>query len=509
MEPREDTEATAAGTPGEFRPGLPRPSHPRQPGLMEPREDTEATATGTPGEFRPGLPRPLHPRQPGLMEPREDTEATAAGTPGEGARLRAMVGLLLANLAVMPAAIFTLFFAPLAVAPLAAAALYATLWACERRCGVASPITRIMTAFYLLFALARYRFEDGSWMAWSAPVVYWTLAVLILALLLAGRPFTVFYAGDAGFMPLQRRVALMWGSLHLAAGGAALALAPGLGFLFVPMALMVFGTVATLWLSFVSMGRAYERQPRFELGRYSFREATSPEDREAFYSVIATAYRADLQKAFGVRRRIDAEAIGRGHRASDARREGSFLPFLVFAGGRPVGGICIFFDHRTLGLPVEGEARIDLAPWRRAGPVAEVGRLGLLERYRLNPVLLKGLFKCVVEAAAERNVHFIFNDSFTFQAGIYRKIGFAALCGEPYVSPDEHSTGYGLAALPMVMSLAGMVRMDVRNSMADDMRDILAPYVIERFFKRLAVRDLVDRLLFPKRNLKEIRNANA
>ena len=443
------------------------------------------------------------------MEPRADVEAPAAGTPGEGARLRAAVGLLLASLAVTPTAIFTLFFAPLAVAPLAAAALYAVLWAFERRLGVASPITRVMTAFYLLFAFARHRFEEGSWMAWSSPAVYWTLAALILVLLLAGRPFTVFYAGDAGFMPLQRRVALMWGSLHLAAGAAALALAPGLGFLFVPMALMVFGTVTTLWLSFVSMGPAYERQSRFELGRYSFREATGPEDREAFYSVIATAYRGDLQKAFGMSRRIDAEAIGREHRASDARREGSFLPFLVFAGGRPVGGICIFFDHRTLGLPVEGEARIDLAPWRRAGPVAEVGRLGLLERYRLNPVLLKGLFKCVVEAAAERNVHFIFNDSFTFQAGIYRKIGFTALRGEPYVSPEEHSTGYGLAALPMVMDLAGMVRMDVCNSMTADMRGILAPYVIERFFKRLAVRELAGALFLQRRNFKEVRNANA
>ena len=443
------------------------------------------------------------------MKPRADVEAAAAGTAGEGARLRAMVGLLLANLAVMPAAIFTLFFAPLAVAPLAAAALYATLWACERRYGAVSPITWIMTAFYLLFALARHLFEDGSWMAWSSPAVYWTLAALILALLLAGRPFTVFYVGEAGFMPLQRRVALMWGSLHLAAGAAALALVPGLGFLYVPMALMVFGTAATLWLSFVSMGPAHGRQPRFEFGRYSFREAANREDRETFYSVISAAYRADLQKEFGGRRRIDAEAISREHRASDGKREGSFLPFLVFAGGRPVGGICIFFDHEARGLPIEGEARIDLAPWRRAGSVAEVGRLGLLERYRLNPVLLKGLFKCVVEAAAERNVHFIFNDSFTFQARVYEKIGFTALCEEPYVSSDEDSTGYGLAALPMVMDLAGMVRMDVRNSMTDDMRDVLAPYVIERFFKRLAVRDLAGALFFPKRNLKEIRNANA
>ena len=50
------------------------------------------------------------------------------GTPGSGARLRAMVTLMLVSLGVMLAAIFTLYFTPLGVAPLVAASLYAGLW---------------------------------------------------------------------------------------------------------------------------------------------------------------------------------------------------------------------------------------------------------------------------------------------------------------------------------------------------------------------------------------------
>ena len=419
-----------------------------------------------------------------------------------------MIRLMLASLVVMPATIVTLYFAPLAVAPFIAASLYIGLWVYERRIGVASPITRVMTAFYLCFALARYWFEDQSWMAWFSPVVYWTLAALIFALLLAGKPFTAFYAGKSGFPPLHRVMSLMWGGLHFTAGLAALLLIPDPGFLYCPLILMVLGALATMWLNFISMGSAYERQPRFELEGYSFREAVSREDRETFYRVIAEAYRADLQKALGMRRKLDTEAIIREHRASNANWQEDFLPFLAFAGGRPAGGICIFFDHKERGLPIESEAGIDLDPWRRAGPVAEVGRLGVVRRYRMNPVLLKGLFKCVIEAAAERQVHFIFNDSFEFQARMYEKIGFA-LHEEPYMSPDEHSTGYGLEVLPMMMNLAGMVRMDVQSSTTSDMQGVLAPYVMERFFKHLTIREMLNVPFLPRRNAEEIRNAKA
>lgn len=426
-----------------------------------------------------------------------------------GARLRAMIRLMLASLVVMPATIVTLYFAPLAVAPFIAASLYIGLWVYERRVGVASPITRVMTAFYLCFAFARHWFEDESWMAWFSPVVYWTLAALIFALLLAGKPFTAFYAGKAGFPPLHRAMSVMWGGLHFTAGLAALLLIPDPWFLYCPLILMVLGALATMWLNFVSMGSAHERQARFELEGYSFREAVGREDRETFYRVIAEAYRADLQKALGLGRRLDTEAIIREHRASNAKWQEDFLPFLAFAGGRPAGGICIFFDHKERGLPIESEAGLDLRPWRRAGPVAEVGRLGVVRRYRMNPVLLKGLFKCVIEAAAEKQVHFIFNDSFEFQARMYEKIGFAALHERPYVSPDEHSTGYGLEVLPMMMDLAGMVRMDVHSGTASDMQGVLAPYVMERFFKHLAIREMLDVPFLPKRIAEEVPNAKA
>ncbi len=429
-------------------------------------------------------------------------------TAHSGARLRAAVTLMLVSLAVMMAAIVALYFAPLAVAPLLAAALYAGLWAYERRLGVVSPITRAMTVFYLFFAaFPLYRGDDPSWMAWFSPMIYWTLAALIFALLLAGRPFTAVYAGDAGFPPLHRATSLVWGGLHLASGLAALALIPGPGFLYVPLGLMTLGTLVTIWLNFVSMGPAAKRPSRFELEGYTFREATSRSDRETFYHVIAEAFRPDAQAALGPRRKLDTAAIIQEHRIISDARESEFLPFLAFAGDRPVGGICIFFDHGQRGLPIEDVAHIDLSPWRRMGPIAEVGRLGVLRRYRISPALLKGLFKCVIEAAAEKRIHVLFNDAFDFQARMYEKLGFKEFRDALHGPRAEQATGYGIKVVPMMLDLAGMVHRGGPGVVATDMHDVLAPYVMERFFKQVVVREMVRTFLRPKRDPEEIENA--
>ena len=422
-------------------------------------------------------------------------------------RLRAMVKLILLSPGVMLAAIFTLYFAPLDAAPLVAASLYGALWAYERRLGAASPITRVMTVFLVICGFLAWGGDDPFWMAWIVPTVYWTLAALTLALLAAGRPLIAMNTTDIGFQPLHRLLASMWGALHFTAGLAALALIPSPAFLYVPLSLMVLGTLATVWLNFVSARPAWERPSRFELEGYSFREARSRGDREAFDRVIAEAYRADLQSAMGMGRRIDTVAIMREHRASNRKWQDDFVPFLAFAGDRPVGGIGIFFDHGKRGLPVEGEAHIDLGPWRRMGRVAEVGRLGVLRRHRISPVLLKGLFKCVIEAAAERRVHFVFNDSFEFQARMYEKLGFEALRDNAYVSRAEDSTGYGLKVQPMMMDLAASVRAGAPSAIASDLIGLLAPYVMERYFKHLVIREMAGGLRCPQRVAEATRNA--
>lgn len=412
----------------------------------------------------------------------------------EGPFLRAATRLMLLSLMTMVLALLCLYLAPIKVAPFVSAGLYALLFAMERRHGVTSPITSVMLGFYAPLAVSRFITDDIAWSAYAGPAVYGVLALMVFGLLAIGRPFTAVYSRGAGLPALHQRMSVMWGSLHLAAALAGYFLMPSLAFLYVPMALMLIGATATLVMNFVWMGPGFGRQKRFELGRFRFEQVETEAAREDFYTVIAEAYRGDLARAAGPSRRIDAARIKAEHLASDAKRgAGAAIPFLVRDGAKPVGGICLFLDHPELGLPIEAEAGISLDVRRATGALVEMGRLGILPTYRLERKVLTGLFKCVIETAIERRVSWVMNDSFTFQVGLYSKIGFQPIQDEPYVCAEEGSTGYGLKALPMTLDLERMIRLDQRTTTTSEVQDILQPFVVERFFKLLAVRELFRR----------------
>lgn len=409
----------------------------------------------------------------------------------DGPFLRAAIRLMLIGLTVMVLALTSLYFAPMSIAPFLSLGLYSTLWLLERRHGVMSPVTVLMTSFYAVLALSRFLIDDIAWTAYAAPAVYFLLSALVFGLLAAGRPFTMVYSRGAGFYPLHKAMSLMWGSLHLTAGLAAVLLMPNLAFLIVPMVLMLLGAVGTLVMNFVTLGPRFGRQQSFTLGKFRFQQVKTAQDYDQFYAIIAEAYRSDLQRAAGPKRKIDKAQIEAEHRRSDAKREAHQVPFLVFLGETPIGGICMFTDHAKLGLPIEHEVDISLKTERDRGAVVEMGRLGVLPRYRLERSVLTGLFKCVIEAAVEKRVHTIMNDSFSFQVKLYSKIGFETVTDAPYDCEDS-STGYGLQAHPMALDLARMIRLDQQTTTGSEVRDVLQPYVIERFFKLLAVREVFE-----------------
>jgi len=408
----------------------------------------------------------------------------------QGSMLRSAVRLMLISQFVMVTTILSQYFLSFYIAPLFATVLYLGLWSFERKVGVASPITRIMTVFYCLFTLARYYADDQSWLAYSSSAIYFVLAIVVFGLLFFGKPFTCFYSKGKGFMPLHKAMSIMWGGLHTLAGLSGYFLIPSIWFLYVPLGLMLFGAIGTLWMNFISMGPSFERKKKFEFGGLEFREVKTEEDVDTFYQVVAKSYRADLQKELGMRKKVDEKTIINEHVASDIKRKDEQVPFIVLENDKPIGSICIFFDHRKNGLPIEGEAGVELTNWRMHGGIAEVGRLGLIRSHRFNQTALKGLFKCIIEAAIERNIHYIFNDSFLFQMSLYKKIGFSKIVDEAYLSSDENSTGYGLKAIPMVMNLASMIKLEEETSTSNDVKGILSPYITERFFKRLAFKEL-------------------
>lgn len=420
-------------------------------------------------------------------------------------KLKAAVQLMLISQVVMVAAILVQYFISLTLAPFIAVALYLGLLITERRVGITSPVTVIIAFLYVVLASTSYITDDKSWMAYSSLIIYLTLSTLIFCLLIYGKPFTGFYSSGYTFVPLHIRISIIWGVLFGLAGLTGYFLMPDIMFLYIPLGLMIIGSVATLWLNFISVGPDYERKTSFELNNFYFREARNSEDLETFYQVVAKSYRPDLQKMLGISHRISESMIICEHQTSDRKRGTMQAPFIAFEGNLAVGSISIFFDHPKHGLPIEGEANLDLARWRNKGTVAEIGRLGLIKTHRFNPMALKGLLKCVVEMAAEKRVHYLFNDSFFFQVSLYEKIGFSKLTNDPYVSSDKNSTGYGLKVMPMIMNLANIVRLDNNTNTTDDVKSILAPYVMERYFKHLVLKETFQSLASMKLNLRRTR----
>lgn len=417
-------------------------------------------------------------------------------------RLRRAIALMLVSQVVMLGAIFSIYFVPGPTAILISGGLYSALWIAEARAHIASPITRLMVGFYSVLFILRVSGIDPAMLVYVPSGVYLILASLTLGLLLMGKPFTAFYAKGSGFYPLHLLQSGMWGVLHLLSAVAAWVLIPSIGFILVPMGFMVIGSIGTIWMNFFSMGNRFDRKIQFEMNGFRFCQVVDQQDRERFTKLVAELYRADLQRhAKG--QTITSEKITKEQISSDQKREATLIRFLAFEQARAVGAICIYFSHPTFGLPIEGESGLDLSSYRLRGRIAEIGRLAIASSHRLNPSVLKGLLKCVVEAALQRFICVIFNDAFAFQQRLYEKIGFTALLPEPYISEDKNGTGYGLSVMPMIMDLEKMVGLDTSTVTSAEMRYQLNPYVIERFFKRLTLRQMVahPKLLFFSRQV--------
>jgi hypothetical protein len=413
-----------------------------------------------------------------------------------GVRLRMAVTLMLASQVVMLGSIFSTYLISWPIAGLISLGLYVALWYAEARAGIMSPITRLMTVLYALILGARWAGIDPAQLAHVPSLIYTLLALLTLGLLAAGQPFVALYSSDAGFRPLQWALSAMWGVLHLLSALAAWLLLPDVSFMLVPMALMLLGSAGTICMSFFTIGKRFDRQHAFEMNGFSFCQVKRAEDRERFYKVVADAYRTDLQRVLGARKRLDLETITHEQVVSDDKRDSAIVRFLAFEGDRPVGAICVYLDHAVEGLPIEDESGLDLADYRRNCRIAEMGKLAIVRSHRLNQSLLKGLFKCAVEVAAQHYISVIFNDSFAFQQRLYEKIGFSPLSDVGYTAQDSGSTGFGVTLMPMSLDLERMVALDASTTTSAEMRDQLNAYVMERYFKRITLK----RLLRPRQS---------
>ena len=420
----------------------------------------------------------------------------------EGEKLRHGVYLMLLSLMVMMVALSSLYFLSIVVASFIGLGLYASLFYYEMRAQMRSPITALMLVFFAGLSIASLIVKDAGLFAYTAPIIYFSLAAAVWGGWLLNRPFTASYSDKKNLPALHRLLSVVWGSCFLLAGSAALLFLwiPHFLILYVAFLSMITAVGATLWIEFFNMGNAWSRAKSFDYDGFHFQQIdeNDGQNRHKIYDLVANAYCADIRKFLKPpAQSVELASLMERQQQYDTRRKDmKMLRFLAFKGIQSVGSISVCLDDAQMKLPMEDESRFEmhekLQTYRQQGRVMQVIRIALAPRYRLNPTLLEGLFKCVADIAAQKNISFMIVTTVDFHRSLFKKIGFEALQQQPFLCDQKGYHGYEMPVMPMVLNFASLVRLDdTEHSLSGtENRSLTNPYLAARFFKRLAVYDL-------------------
>lgn len=388
-----------------------------------------------------------------------------------------------------------IFLAPAeAVFPLCAAA-YAVVASLEWGAGIRSPVTLSLLGLYLALAgLAAALPEVRLYTHYAGALIFGWLALLLAGLLLAGRPFTTFYARGQGMPALHRAVSLVWIAAHLSALAASLYFMPDVLFIYVPCALCVAGGLVTIGMSLVWFGPAHARRRRFTVGAIQVRElqhGTEPFDHFCrFFTRHSVADHGagkgqdegELEHWYGIMQQAEAGLRGRS------------VALGAYDGERLVGTVRCVLDRRgpggALPLPMEEQLDTSFDGLRRLGRLLYVGRVAVDHEYRQRPEVMSALFKGIVEVALERDVCFIAVTSFTNRVATFMKLGFETLF--PRSDPRHvYREPFGISVVPLVMNLAHLIMSaDYKKHSHEHFAELLNPYLQERWYKRAVLRHL-------------------
>lgn len=198
------------------------------------------------------------------------------------------------------------------------------------------------------------------------------------------------------------------------------------GAIAVQFGLVMVGAVSSTVIDLLYCGSLYRRARVFTLERFTFREIDGDDGPavEQFVSryadEIADAVARDRRahKAFG-KCEIFEEAL-RKERAATAQ----VIYFSAYDGDKVVGGVSVALDRAHSRLPLEEMTGLTLGPVRRFGRVMEVRRLSVDGNYRFQQEVIRGLFRCVIEVALEKDMDFMVDLAFHFAAPLLEKAGF-------------------------------------------------------------------------------------
>jgi len=410
--------------------------------------------------------------------------------PSASSRVAGMLLGLAAPLALIAALGLLLLMPPWLAFP-CGAALYAAIVLSEARCGITSPQSMALLICFACFAIAdRIVPAAAPFEAYRTFGVFATLTAVSIALLVLRRPLTLLYAQSRGPRAVHEATSLIWLAAYaagVATAAAAAAAAPGSWLAFAPLGCALLGATAVLAINLIDFGPAHRREREFELSGFTFREIDRDDDAvDAFLE----SYAQEIWDATNRDRRT-VKRYSREETLDDARWTEWELEdrshcryFQAYRDGKVVGGVGVALDRSGRKLPVEKSFGVSFDPLRRAGRIMEVRRLSIAKDYRLQPDIIRGLFKCVIDVALETDAAFIVDFTFVFTAPLLGKVGFNAL--------EAHGRKVYEFGSPMRLSIMNLAMLTVNRgegiSSKESIVGLLNLYLRYRYFQRLALR---------------------
>jgi hypothetical protein len=366
------------------------------------------------------------------------------------------------------------------------AALYGIVVLAEARHGIYSPESLTLLGCFLLCAVTFRLFPGAAPFQFASIGILAVLTVLAAALVASDRPLPAFYLPSRGYRRLHDTLTRLWLVVYALGLVTSLALVAGSWFRFAPLAFVLAGTLAAMTLNLVTFGPRHRRERQFDFGGFTFREIERNDAAlesfldsyaEEIWTIISPAMRAKLSKA---------DVLDDARRTEKAVGDPqSLYYFNAYDQGRVIAGIAVALDRPGRRLPVEDSFGVTLDPLRQFGRVMEVRRLSIDRQHRLQPDLIRGLFKCIVEVALENDVSFIADFAFASAAMVLDKVGLRIL--NIPGRGDVHAFGSPMRLL--AMNLAALVFNPAqRVNPAASVGGLLNRYMLERYVKRLTLR---------------------
>lgn len=404
------------------------------------------------------------------------SKATPAKYPG--------VFFMLLAFSVMSASIILFLFVDSAIAFLLCLLLYLTIAILEFREKIYSPITISLVVLYIGTNLLNM--TDSPYLPYSGLTIFAWLSVLCITLLVMKKPMTTFYTNGLGQMKLHYLISSLWAGGFILSFLAAWLLMPSIWYLIVPFIICASISCTTLYLTFFDKSFITKRDKEFVHADITVKQLVYPsKDYDEYIDFYSYALATEVYES-----EEKVSTLKESLRDVDTTVSAERVVFGAYHHGKLIGTIGVAFDGDGKPFPFEEDMGLCADPMRKLGRIATIGRFGIAREYRERPEVIRALFKALLELALERDVAFVIAEIFPPRAMVYARLGFTSLYprSDPKAVVSHPVMGDHLVFFCNISEFLFFRTMDDKINTTFGFFDVLNPYLIERYIKRMTLK---------------------